>query len=67
MALAAMMLLLDSFAIPFLFLIGIGMAILYNMGTNILFGEISFITMAIAAAILCLCWQSHHDGQCHES
>ena len=51
MALAAMMLLLDSFAIPFLFLIGIGMAILYNMGTNILFGEISFITMAIAAVL----------------
>ena len=51
MALAAMMLLLDSFAIPFLFLIGIGMAILYNMGTNIIFGEISFITMAIAAVL----------------
>jgi predicted RND superfamily exporter protein len=51
MALAAMMLLMDSFAIPFLFLIGIGMAILYNMGSNILFGEISFITMAIAAVL----------------
>ena len=51
MALAAMMLLMDSFFIPILFLIGIGMAILYNMGTNILFGEISFITMAIAAVL----------------
>lgn len=51
MALAAMMILMDSFAIPVLFLIGIGMAILYNMGSNLLFGEISFITMAIAAVL----------------
>lgn len=51
MALAAMMLLLDSFIVPVLFLLSIGMAILYNMGTNIVFGEISFITMAIAAVL----------------
>ena len=51
MALVAMMLLLDSFAAPVIFLLSIGMAILYNMGTNIMLGEISFITMAIAAVL----------------
>lgn len=51
LSLLAMMLLLDSFAAPVLFLLSIGMAILYNMGTNIIFGEISFITMAIAAVL----------------
>lgn len=51
MALLAMMVLLDSFAAPVIFLLSIGMAILYNMGSNILFGEISFITMAIAAVL----------------
>lgn len=51
LSLAAMMLLLDSFAAPFIFLISIGMAILYNMGTSIFFGEISYITKAIAAVL----------------
>lgn len=50
-SLLAMMLMLDSYLAPFLFLASIGMAILYNMGTNIVFGEISFITMAIAAVL----------------
>ena len=49
--LAAMMLLLDSYAAPFIFLLSIGMAILYNMGTNVFFGEISYITKAIAAVL----------------
>jgi len=48
---AAMLLLLDSFLVPLVFMASIGMAILYNMGTNILLGEISFITMAIPHAI----------------
>lgn len=47
----AMMLLLDSFLAPILFLIGIGMAIIYNLGSNIFFGEISFVTKAIAAVL----------------
>ncbi|MBR4089484.1 MAG: MMPL family transporter [Mogibacterium sp.] len=51
MALLAMMVLLDSFVAPVIFLLSIGMAILYNMGSNILLGEISFITMAIAAVL----------------
>lgn len=50
-SLVTMMLLLDSYIAPFLFLASIGMAILYNMGSNIVFGEISFITMAIAAVL----------------
>lgn len=42
---------MDSFMIPVLFLLGIGMAIIYNLGTNIIQGEISFITMALAAVL----------------
>ncbi len=42
---------MDSFAIPLIFIAGIGMAIVYNMGANIISGEISFITQAIAAVL----------------
>lgn len=42
---------MDSFLVPFLFLINIGMAIFYNLGTNIFFGEISYITKALAAVL----------------
>lgn len=51
LSLIAMMLLLDSYLAPFIFLLCIGVAILYNMGTNIVFGEISYITKAIAAVL----------------
>ncbi len=51
LSLAAMMLLLDSYAAPFLFLLSIGMAILYNLGSNVVLGEISYITKAIAAVL----------------
>jgi len=51
LAIAAMMLLLDSFLVPLVFMASIGMAILYNMGTNIFLGQISFITMALAAVL----------------
>lgn len=51
MSLLVMMLLLDSYVAPFLFLLSIGLAILYNMGSNIMFGEISYITKAIAAVL----------------
>ena len=50
-ALGAMLLLLDSWLIPFLFLAGIGMTILYNLGTNWFLGEIAFITKALAAVL----------------
>jgi hypothetical protein len=42
---------LDSFAAPVFLLLNIGFAILYNMGTNIFFGEISYITKAIASVL----------------
>ena len=42
---------MDSFAIPLIFIAGIGMAIMYNMGSNIFQGQISFITQAIAAVL----------------
>jgi hypothetical protein len=42
---------LDSFVAPILLLLNIGFAILYNMGTNIWFGEISYITKAIASVL----------------
>lgn len=51
LSLLAMMLLLDSYFAPLLFMLSIGMAILYNMGTNIFLGEISYITKAIAAVL----------------
>lgn len=42
---------MESFFIPVLFLLGIGIAIVYNLGTNILMGEISYITKALAAVL----------------
>ena len=49
--LIVLMISLDSYIVPFLLLGNIGMSILYNMGTNIIFGEISYITKAIAAVL----------------
>ena len=42
---------LDSYIAPILLLLNIGIAILYNMGTNIILGEISYITKAISAVL----------------
>ena len=42
---------MDSWIAPILFLINIGMAIVYNMGSNVFRGEISFITMSLAAVL----------------
>ena len=42
---------MDSFVIPVLFLLSIGMAIVYNLGSNYFFGEISYITKALAAVL----------------
>lgn len=51
--LAAIVLILSStsFLIPILFLLGIGFAVLYNLGTNYFLGEISYITAAIAGVL----------------
>ena len=51
LAIAVMMLLLDSFLVPLVFMASIGMCILYNMGSNLALGQISFITMALAAVL----------------
>ncbi len=42
---------MDTFAAPVLFLLSIGCAILYNMGTNVFLGEISYVTKAVAAVL----------------
>ena len=42
---------LDSYVAPVFLLLNIGIAILYNMGTNIFLGEISYITKAISAVL----------------
>ena len=42
---------LDSFIVPVFLLGSIGIAILYNMGSNVIFGEISYITKAIATVL----------------
>ena len=51
LALAAMLVLLDNWLIPFVFLASIGMMILLNMGTNYFLGEISYITKALSAVL----------------
>lgn len=42
---------MDSFLLPFIFLLSIGMAIVYNLGSNIFMGEISYITKALSAVL----------------
>ena len=46
-----LMISLDSYIVPFLLIGNIGLAILYNMGSNIFFGDICYITKAIAAVL----------------
>lgn len=62
---------MDSFLIPFFFLLSIGMAIIYNLGTNFIAGEISFITQALAAVLQLavtmdysiFLWHSYQENQ----
>ncbi len=51
LALAAMSVTLESTVLPFVYLASIGMAVIYNFGSNIFLGEISYITKAIAAVL----------------
>ena len=51
LALAAMLLTMESTVLPFVLLANIGIAVLYNFGTNVFLGEISYITKAIAAVL----------------
>lgn len=51
LSLVVLSLTMDSFLIPFFFLISIGMAIIYNLGTNVFMGEISYVTKALSAVL----------------
>ncbi len=50
-AVIALLFLTDSFLVPIIFLVSIGIAIMWNMGTNYFLGEISYITKALAAVL----------------
>lgn len=51
LACVVLALFMDSWIIPLLFIAGIGMAILYNLGSNVFMGEISYITKHSAAVL----------------
>ena len=51
LACVAMMVFMDNWITPFVFLLSIGMAILLNMGTNYFLGEISYLTKALSAVL----------------
>lgn len=51
LSLIVLLLCLDSYTVPFLLLGSIGIALLFNMGTNVFLGEISYITQAISAVL----------------
>lgn len=51
LAVLVLTLTLESTIVPFIILISIGYAIMYNFGTNIIFGEISYITKSLAAVL----------------
>ncbi len=67
----ALALTMDSYLIPAIFLLSIGMAIVYNLGTNRIAGEISFITQALAAVLQLavtmdysiFLWHSYEENQ----
>ncbi len=46
-----MLIFLDGWLVPFIFLASIGMMILLNLGTNYFLGEISYITKALSAVL----------------
>ncbi len=51
LALVAMMIFLDGWLVPFVFLASIGMMVVLNLGTNYFLGEISYITKALSAVL----------------
>ena len=62
---------MDSFLVPVFFFLSVGMAIIYNLGTNFVSGEISFITQALAAVLQLavtmdysiFLWHSYQENQ----
>ena len=51
LCLIVLMLTMDSFLVPIFFLLSIGMAVIYNLGSNVIQGEISYVTKALAAVL----------------
>lgn len=51
LALIALAITMESFILPLVLLAALGISIVYNMGTNFIFGQISFVTQAIAAML----------------
>ncbi|MEE1029014.1 MAG: MMPL family transporter [Agathobacter sp.] len=51
LSLLVMAITMDSIMVPILFLLSIGMAIIYNLGTNFIQGEISYLTLALTAVL----------------
>ncbi len=51
LAVVAMMLFMDNWIVPFVFLASIGVAIVFNLGSNYFLGEISYITKALSAVL----------------
>ena len=75
LAVVAMLLFMDNWIIPFVFLASIGIAILFNMGTNYFLGEISYITKALSAVLQLavtmdysiFLWHSYGEHKAHVS
>ena len=71
LAVIVLSLTMDSALIPVLFLFSIGMAIIYNLGSNVFFGEISYVTQALAAVLQLgvtmdysiFLWHSYEENQ----
>lgn len=71
LAVAVLSLTMDSAIVPLFFLLSIGMAIIYNLGTNFLQGEISYVTQALAAVLQLgvtmdysiFLWHSYEENQ----
>lgn len=51
LSLVVLILAMDSLVVPVLFLLSIGMTVLYNLGSNVFLGEISYITKALTAVL----------------
>ena len=51
LTLIVLLLTMESTVVPFVFLLSISLAIIYNFGSNIILGEISYITKALAAVL----------------
>ena len=51
LSLLVLLLAMDSLVIPVLFLLSVGLAVVYNLGSNIFFGEVCYITKSLTAVL----------------